>query len=208
LVLKEKFNPGKERPYFLRPKKEFPLLLSAISWTTRRESANKTDAYTIEGRGSAMGGCFASPSRVATPRGDEGEATFCSESWSPTYCVAFQSRQGNRKRPAYYLCRDVRSGGRSLLRLNGEGVANPFSRFYIEPSREHAGLVHIRCCYDNKYWVAEPHQNNGGRAIVGAADEAEEDLSKPTCTLFRIIRVPPHSIRYLCRSTYTPVYEN
>ena len=143
---------------------------------------------------------------MATPSEDEGgEPTFFSESRSPTYCVAFQSRQGNGKRPAYYLCRDARggagagAGGRSL-RLNGEGVASPFSRFYIEPSREHAGLVHIRCCYDNKYWVAEPHQNHGGWAIVGAADEAEEDMSKPTCTLFRIIRVPPHSIRYLCRT--------
>lgn len=136
---------------------------------------------------------------MTTPSDEGGEPTFFSESRSPTYCVAFQSRQGNNgKRPAYYLCRDA--AGRSSLRLNGEGVASPFTRFYIEPSREHAGLVHIRCCYNNKYWLAEPQQNQnhgGWAAIVGAADEAEEDLSKPTCTLFRIIRVPhQHSIRY------------
>ncbi|CAL5036074.1 unnamed protein product [Urochloa decumbens] len=147
-----------------------------------------------------MGGCLASPPHEATPSEHEGEPTSFSESRSPTYCVAFQSRQGNGKRPAYYLCRDARGRGGasgSSLRLNGEGVVSPFSRFYIEPSREHTGLVHIRCCYDNKYWVAEPHQNRGGWAIVGAADEAEEDLSKPTCTLFRIMRVHPHSIRLL-----------
>ncbi|XP_062208358.1 uncharacterized protein LOC133909821 [Phragmites australis] len=146
-----------------------------------------------------MGGCLASPRRVGEPS-EEGESTFLS-SRSPSCCVAFQSRQINGKRP-YYLCYDARSGaaagssGRSL-RLNGESVTSPCSRFYIEPSRVHAGLVHIRCCYDNKYWVAQQRQHEGGWAIIGGADEPEEDLSKPTCTLFKTTRVPPHSIRLL-----------
>ena len=57
---------------------------------------------------------------------------------------------------------DGKGGGANnsrSLRLDGMGDTSPYTRFYLDPSREHDGLVHIRCCYDNKYWVAQwrPH---------------------------------------------------
>ena len=56
--------------------------------------------------------------------------------------------------------------------------------------------MHIRCCYDNKYWAPRQLPYDGGWVVAGAAYEAEEDLSEPTCTLFRAVRVPPLSVRY------------
>ncbi|CAN6372634.1 unnamed protein product [Urochloa humidicola] len=148
-----------------------------------------------------MGGCLASLHSAPTPR--EGEAGEASPPARPPKCVAFQSqpRSGERK---YFLCYDAGRGDadakarRGSIRLNGEGIASPYTRFYMDPSGKHAGLVHVRCCYDNKYWVAKQRRpgDGGSWAIVGAADEAEEDLSKLTCTLFRVTHAPPRSIRY------------
>ncbi|CAN6222196.1 unnamed protein product [Urochloa humidicola] len=121
---------------------------------------------------------------------DEESSTVTASRLPTSCCVALQSQRASGN--PYYLSYDA--GTKKSLRLNGEGVTSPRSRFHIEPSRGHNRLVHIRCCYDNKYWVAAQH---GSRLIVGTADEAEEDLSKPTCTLFRIIRVPPDSVRLL-----------
>ncbi|XP_062183693.1 uncharacterized protein LOC133887739 [Phragmites australis] len=151
-----------------------------------------------------MGGCLASP--PSTPGQEEaGEAFPSSRS---ARCVAFQSQQQDVKRP--YLRYDAQGGaasGSRPLRLNGEGVASPYTRFYLEPaSREHHGLVHIRCCYDSRYWAAQQRAHDGSW-VVGTADEVEEDLSRPTCTLFRTMRVHPsgsirllhvHLEKYLC----------
>ncbi|KAL6654194.1 hypothetical protein ACP70R_007659 [Stipagrostis hirtigluma subsp. patula] len=150
-----------------------------------------------------MGGCLASPQREATANEEDGDSTIPA-SKSPSCCVAFQLQRNNGKR-LYYLRYEARGGaaaaagncGRSLRVNGGEGVASPYTRFYIVPSREHHGLVHIRCCYDNKYWVAQQRQHHSGWAIVGGADEPEEDQSKPTCTLFKTTRLPPSSIRLL-----------
>ena len=136
-----------------------------------------------------MGGCLASPPSVE----EAGEAPR-----SP-WCFAFQAHRANGER-LYYLRYDAHGGeaagcGRSL-RLNGESVASPYTRFYLEPSRDNPGLVHIRCCYDNKYWAPRQLPYDGGWVVAGAAYEAEEDLSEPTCTLFRAVRVPPLSVRY------------
>ncbi|KAL6654705.1 hypothetical protein ACP70R_008170 [Stipagrostis hirtigluma subsp. patula] len=148
-----------------------------------------------------MGGCLASSQREATASEEEGDSAFPA-SRSASCCVALQLQLNSGKRP-YYLCYEARGGaaaaGRSLRVNGGEGVASPYTRLYIEPSREHHGhgLVHVRCCYDNKYWVAQQRQHQGGWAVVGGADEPEEDQSKPTCTLFKTSRLPPSSIRLL-----------
>ncbi|KAJ1255710.1 hypothetical protein BS78_K169100 [Paspalum vaginatum] len=72
-------------------------------------------------------------------------------------------------------------------------LASRSPRFYMEePSanEKHDGLVHIRCCYDNRYWAVQQHVHDGSW-FVGATDEAEEDLSRPTSTLFRTTLVQP-----------------
>jgi hypothetical protein len=65
-------------------------------------------------------------------------------------------------------------------------VTNPHTRFFIESSKEHDGMVHVRCCYNNKYWVAEG-EDAGGRTTFGTTHEPEEDLSNRSCTLFKLI---------------------
>ncbi|KAF0892842.1 hypothetical protein E2562_018633 [Oryza meyeriana var. granulata] len=138
-----------------------------------------------------MGGCLASPQPDPSEEQDE---EFPS-SRSPR-CVAFQLEQNGKR---LYLRYSPGGGGnrRSTLRLNGDSVASPYTRFYVEPSREHDGLVHVRCCYDNRYWVAQQRPDDGS-SVVGAADEAEEDLTKTSCTLFRITRgAHPRFVRLL-----------
>lgn len=78
--------------------------------------------------------------------------------------------------------------GTTLIELTSSILhpTSPAEKFYLEPSKQHEGLVHIRCCVSNKYWVAEQHEHEGRSAwfICGSADEPEEDPAKPSCTLF------------------------
>ncbi|PAN43463.1 hypothetical protein PAHAL_8G237400 [Panicum hallii] len=107
-------------------------------------------------------------------------------------CVALRSKHDNS-----YLCsvHDESHGGNLVELVGGGGpdggVMNPRSRFYLEPSKEHEGLMHVRCCYNNKYWVPQQRVLHGGSArwIIGTADEPEEDLSKPSCTLLKHIPI-------------------
>jgi hypothetical protein len=101
------------------------------------------------------------------------------------------------------------SYGGSLIKLgHGDGgIMNPRARFYLEPSKEHEGLIHVRCCYNNKYWVPQQRVLDGGstRWVIGTADEPEEDLSKPSCTLLKHIFVAgeqPEDDGSTCRFTY------
>ncbi|VAH40520.1 unnamed protein product [Triticum turgidum subsp. durum] len=79
--------------------------------------------------------------------------------------------------------------GDSFIELRDieHGARTPAERFYLEPSKQHEGLLHVRCCDGNKYWVARQQRTpDGGSAwfISATADEPEEDLTKPSCTLF------------------------
>jgi hypothetical protein len=80
---------------------------------------------------------------------------------------------------------DHGEGGKKILQASAENAVSPFTRFQAEPSKEHddGGYVHLRCCYNGKYWVAR--QISGEWCLFGDADEPEEDLFKPSCTLFR-----------------------
>ena len=70
-----------------------------------------------------------------------------------------------------------------ILEVSGEDVLSPYTRFRAELSREHDGHVHIRCCYNNKYWVAR--EVNQQWCLMGDANEPQEDLSDPSCTVLR-----------------------
>ncbi|CAM0943007.1 unnamed protein product [Alopecurus aequalis] len=77
-----------------------------------------------------------------------------------------------------------RSAGGSRIEASADAVAgNARTRFSVEASKEEDDLVHVRSCYNNKYWV--PVKDSGGsRWVIGAADEPVEDLTSPSCTLF------------------------
>ncbi|KAM3297376.1 hypothetical protein ACQJBY_039317 [Aegilops geniculata] len=75
------------------------------------------------------------------------------------------------------------------LQLNGKDAINPYTRYDVELSQGHngSGLVHIRCRYNRKYWVAR--QRGDAWCIAADADEPEEDLTNPNCTLIKPIIV-------------------
>ncbi|KAG8090529.1 hypothetical protein GUJ93_ZPchr0011g26974 [Zizania palustris] len=101
-------------------------------------------------------------------------------------CVAFRS-----EKTGSYL-RYAHESDNPFLELTGEHGFTPYTRFYIEESKEHPGLVHIRCCYNNTYWVAkEQQQENGGGWIINTAHEPADDLSNPSCTLFKLVHADP-----------------
>ncbi|XP_022157621.1 uncharacterized protein LOC111024281 isoform X2 [Momordica charantia] len=77
---------------------------------------------------------------------------------------------------------DDRIGG--FLRFSGQRLVSPYTKFEVEYSDLGKGYVHIRCCYNNKYWV---RQSSKSSYIVATANQADEDLSKWSCTLFEPI---------------------
>lgn len=81
--------------------------------------------------------------------------------------------------------------GRSrITTFTASAGANPSgnarARFSLEPSQEHKDMVHVRCCFSNKYWAVreEATPSNGYLYYIGDADEPDEDLSSMRCTLF------------------------
>ncbi|KAK4275747.1 hypothetical protein QN277_018778 [Acacia crassicarpa] len=88
------------------------------------------------------------------------------------------------KKYLHYIQEDVQVHG--FLKFSEEEVVSPYAKFEVEMAKSGNGLVHIRCCYNNKYWVRWT-QNHWW--IVAGADEREEDQSKWSCTLFKPIYV-------------------
>ncbi|XP_022155429.1 uncharacterized protein LOC111022577 [Momordica charantia] len=99
---------------------------------------------------------------------------------------SLKSKHNNR-----YLRYDENSDG--LLRYSGKNVVGPYSKFAICGSKTNKGFVHIRCCYNNKFWVRSSEHSN---YIAAVADEQEEDKSKWSCTLFEPIFVPDQNGYY------------
>ncbi|KAE9448825.1 hypothetical protein C3L33_19265, partial [Rhododendron williamsianum] len=75
----------------------------------------------------------------------------------------------------------------------GEEIVSPYSKFEIVRANSPTaagndnGFVHIRCCYNNKYWVAKSISSDS--FIIAGADEPNEDQSQWSCTLFEPIPV-------------------
>ncbi|CAN1171856.1 hypothetical protein LINPERHAP2_LOCUS29818 [Linum perenne] len=106
--------------------------------------------------------------------------------------------------PKYFALRDTSNGKylkfdrtiyidddgdlkRGILYFTEVNVMSPYAKFETVPcsSSYKTGdeLVHIRCCYNNKYWVQQSRAAFNG--IIGGADTPDEDRSKWTCTLFK-----------------------
>ncbi|GJN06743.1 hypothetical protein PR202_ga24499 [Eleusine coracana subsp. coracana] len=89
-------------------------------------------------------------------------------------CIALKSKLNGK-----YLRYSPENG--KVLEVTGEDCISPYTRFCVEPSKKHDGHIHIRCCYNNKYWVAR--EVNHEWCLMGDANEPQEDLSDPSCTL-------------------------
>ncbi|KAK3123368.1 hypothetical protein QOZ80_8AG0629500 [Eleusine coracana subsp. coracana] len=89
-------------------------------------------------------------------------------------CIALKSKLNGK-----YLRYAPQNG--KILEVSGEDALSPYTRFHAEPSKKHDGHVHIKCCYNNKYWIAR--EVNQEWCLMGDANEPQEDLSDPSCTL-------------------------
>ncbi|XP_028098184.1 uncharacterized protein LOC114297901 [Camellia sinensis] len=79
-----------------------------------------------------------------------------------------------------YINEDVQVHG--FVQFSGEEVVSPYVKFQVELAKSGSGnLVHIRCCYNNKYLV---RWSANHWWIVAGADEPNEDQSTWSCTLF------------------------
>ncbi|KAM1804682.1 uncharacterized protein LOC126617106 [Malus sylvestris] len=80
-----------------------------------------------------------------------------------------------------------------FLKFSEEEVVSLYAKFHVEMAKSSGatkGLEHIRCCYNNKYWVRRSQTHNW---IVAGADEPQEDESKWSCTLFEPVYVDEHN---------------
>ncbi|KDP43195.1 hypothetical protein JCGZ_22747 [Jatropha curcas] len=71
------------------------------------------------------------------------------------------------------------------IRCDGTEIVSPFSKFRVEKATTSSALIHIRCCFSNKYWR---RSSEGSDYIAAAADKAEEDQCNWSCTLFKPIQ--------------------
>lgn len=100
---------------------------------------------------------------------------------SPRYIV-LKSHQNNK-----YLGFDLEKGEYKdgYLKFSETRVVSPYAKFEVEIAQRGGidGLVHIRSCQNNKYLVSDD------TSITATAKKPEEDLSKKSCTLFKLISV-------------------
>lgn len=84
----------------------------------------------------------------------------------------------------------------NFLRFDRDEVSTTYTKFEIERAKIGNGLVHIKSCYNNKYWV---RWSPNHWWIVAAADQPEEDRSKWFCTLFKPVYIDrnANTIRFL-----------
>ncbi|XP_076898850.1 uncharacterized protein LOC143552547 [Bidens hawaiensis] len=68
------------------------------------------------------------------------------------------------------------------LEQDEKAIFSPRAKFATEKSE--TGLVHIRCCFNSKYWVVQEYQNDF--YVTASADKPLEDQTNPACTLFRV----------------------
>ncbi|KAM7497702.1 hypothetical protein LguiA_022116 [Lonicera macranthoides] len=90
-----------------------------------------------------------------------------------------------------YVKEDVEVHG--LLRCSGENLVTPFTKYKTEMAKIGGGLVHIRCCYNNKYLV---QRSPSQRWIIAGSDEPVEDMSSWSCTLFKPVPLDCKTIRF------------
>lgn len=81
------------------------------------------------------------------------------------------------------------------LQATGEEIVSPYAKFEIERAKNDTNaFVHIRSCYNNKYWRAA--RSSTPYFILAAADEPNEDQSEWSCTLFEPIRVADGTFQF------------
>ncbi|CAN0913838.1 hypothetical protein LINGRAHAP2_LOCUS28182 [Linum grandiflorum] len=66
-----------------------------------------------------------------------------------------------------------------------EGIWSPYAKFEAVQAASRGGMVHLKSSYNQKY-LRRASEDPNNPDIAAVADEPEEDISKWSCTLFRI----------------------
>ncbi|KAI8545283.1 hypothetical protein RHMOL_Rhmol07G0029600 [Rhododendron molle] len=103
----------------------------------------------------------------------------------PRFAVIYSTYTSYSSR-TYLRFLDEDGQNHGYLQFSGKEIVSPYVKFEIERAKSNNGFVHIRCCYNNKYWVAKSSSDS---SLLAGADEPEEDQSKWSCTLFEPIPV-------------------
>ncbi|KAM7486399.1 hypothetical protein LguiA_002408 [Lonicera macranthoides] len=90
-----------------------------------------------------------------------------------------------------YVKEDVEVHG--LNKFSRENPVSPYGKYEIEKAKTGDRLVHIKCCYNNKYFVRWSPSHYW---IAAAANKPEEDESKWSCTLFEMLPIDAKMIRF------------
>ncbi|KAK9741479.1 hypothetical protein RND81_03G109000 [Saponaria officinalis] len=93
--------------------------------------------------------------------------------------MALKATIGNEKNYLQVISDDSEYEGR--LEYSAPEVLNVNAKFAVENARD--GLVHIRSCSTNKYWV---RSSTDEYWIMAKASEPQDDASAWNCTLFRM----------------------
>ncbi|XP_050115401.1 uncharacterized protein LOC126593390 [Malus sylvestris] len=95
-------------------------------------------------------------------------------------------KSNNNKKYLCYIHQGIQNLD-ELVQLSEEDVKSEYAKFQIEPADSgYGGLVHIKCCFNNKYLR---RANDHRYWIVAGADEPEEDTKHWSCTLFKPVAV-------------------
>ncbi|XP_022145233.1 uncharacterized protein LOC111014736 [Momordica charantia] len=112
----------------------------------------------------------------------------------PRY-AALKSRCNNN----YLRCTNEASPGQTFLKYSGDEIFSPHTKFELEQAKADPSLVHIRCCYNNKYLVSWSEDRS---YIVAGAEQKEEDRYKWTCTLFRPVYFDTYNVGFRFRHAH------
>ncbi|XP_070668316.1 uncharacterized protein [Malus domestica] len=94
---------------------------------------------------------------------------------------SFALKSNDNKKYLRYIHRRVENLA-GLVQLSEENVKSEYAKFQTEPADSgNGGLVHIKCCFNNRYLR---RANRRQYWIVAGASEPEEDTSQWSCTLF------------------------
>ncbi|KAH0980880.1 hypothetical protein GBA52_008057 [Prunus armeniaca] len=98
----------------------------------------------------------------------------------PRFVVVTSNTNGKYLR---YIDDDVPAG---YLKFSGQEAGSQYAKFEVERAKSsgNEGLVHIKCCYNNKYW-----STSSNWLIAAVADEPVEDKSQFSCTLFEPVSI-------------------
>ncbi|XP_050233122.1 uncharacterized protein LOC126681619 [Mercurialis annua] len=97
------------------------------------------------------------------------------------------------KNDKYLRCVTKQGRSKNLIKGDVEDILNPVSKFKIERATSNRDLVHIRCCYTNKYLRRGKQPSS---PVSATADAVDEDKSKWSCTLFHPLPVDDKTCRF------------